>query len=197
MPKFGSVPKHAPSHLFRQNGILYFRMSIPSDLRPIFDKREFRYSLGSGYLHEARRSAMNAAVAAKKIFAALRRQDGEVSGMSKTEIQTLADRLIRKSLDEDMQRRIQEGKNYQGQRFRLNIRTEGDLMNLTDMWKASGRSRMGNPTEWSRKEGSKFIHYIARDQNTTVSRIYKTKRGKWRHLRSLADRPGLCQISEP
>lgn len=60
-----------------------------------------------------------------------------------------------------------------------------DLISLTDLWKASGNNRFGNPHEWSRKEGSPFIDFISKKLNTPVSRIIKTTRGKgggtWAH----------------
>ena len=47
----------SPSYLFRNPHSYCFRMGVPEDLREIIGKREFRYSLRTGRLSEARRKA--------------------------------------------------------------------------------------------------------------------------------------------
>ena len=47
----------SPSYLFRNPHSYCFRMGVPEDLRDIIGKREFRYSLRTGRLSEARRKS--------------------------------------------------------------------------------------------------------------------------------------------
>ena len=64
------------------------------------------------------------------------------------------------------------------------IRDKGDMLCLTDMWKAGGEgNRHRNPTEWARYEGSDFLE--KNGFNTGDTRIWKSARGKgggvWAH----------------
>jgi hypothetical protein len=50
-------------------------------------------------------------------------------------------------------------------------------MSLTELWKASGKSRGHNPTEWARREGTEFIANLK--TNTSVRRnLIRTERGR-------------------
>lgn len=58
------------------------------------------------------------------------------------------------------------------------IRDRGEMLSLTDMWRASGSDDSKRPYEWSRKEGAAFIEAVALAHNTPVERIYSAARGK-------------------
>jgi Domain of unknown function (DUF6538) len=47
----------SPSYLIRNPYSYCFRMIIPKDLRPYFDKKELGYSLRTGYLYFAKLKA--------------------------------------------------------------------------------------------------------------------------------------------
>lgn len=56
---------------------------------------------------------------------------------------------------------------------------ENSLVNLTDIFKASGETNQNrDPRQWSRKEGASFIHFVADNLNVPEKHIYKTTRGK-------------------
>lgn len=58
------------------------------------------------------------------------------------------------------------------------IRDKGDMLSLTDMWKASGGDDSKRPYEWSRKEGTPFVEAVSLSLNTPVERIYTATKGK-------------------
>jgi hypothetical protein len=58
------------------------------------------------------------------------------------------------------------------------IRDKGDMLSLTDMWKASGGYDSKRPYEWSRKEGAPFVEAVSLSLNTPVERIYTATKGK-------------------
>ena len=62
---------------------------------------------------------------------------------------------------------------YQG----VNIKEKGEMLSLTDMWKASGSDDAKRPANWSRKEGSAFIEAISLSLNMPVGHIWSSKRG--------------------
>lgn len=59
------------------------------------------------------------------------------------------------------------------------IRADGDMLNLTDMWRAAGADTSRAPYEWSRKEGSAFIESLPQILNTPLERdeLIRTVRG--------------------
>jgi len=57
--------------------------------------------------------------------------------------------------------------------------TGNKLVNLTDLWKASGATRFYGPSEWIRKEGSAFVAEVAKQLNTPAERIIHTTRGRF------------------
>ena len=58
------------------------------------------------------------------------------------------------------------------------IRDKGEMLSLTDMWKAAGEPENKRPAEWTRKEGSAFIDFVAEAHNVAHSHIMKSQRGK-------------------
>lgn len=58
------------------------------------------------------------------------------------------------------------------------IRTIGERLNLTDMWKAAGSPENREPFNWARFEGAPFIEAVALSQNLSVAQVISTKRGK-------------------
>jgi hypothetical protein len=66
------------------------------------------------------------------------------------------------------------------------IAGKGDMLSLTDIWKAAGEPKNKTPYDWMRQDASvQFIEYIAENLNTVQDRIIKTTRGKgggtWAH----------------
>lgn len=77
------------------------------DLRDVVMKREFRYSLQTGYLRQARPTAMKIALMLKGIFNFLRTRLQSMTKLQREMIPELVDRLIRKELADDEHRRIE------------------------------------------------------------------------------------------
>ena len=40
------------------------------------------------------------------------------------------------------------------------IRDRGEMLSLTDMWRAAGEPASGRPADWRRKEGADFIDFV-------------------------------------
>lgn len=58
------------------------------------------------------------------------------------------------------------------------IRDKGEMLSLTDMWKAAGSPENREPFNWSRKEGAAFIEAVALTHNLPTSQVMISKRGK-------------------
>lgn len=58
------------------------------------------------------------------------------------------------------------------------IAIRGEMLNLTDMWKAQGSPEHREPYNWARKEGSPFIEAVALSHNLPDGQVMKAKRGK-------------------
>lgn len=55
----------------------------------------------------------------------------------------------------------------------------GEMLNLTDMWKACGSDPSKKPADWQRKEGKAFVEFIAENLNMPTEHIdiIRTNRG--------------------
>ena len=58
------------------------------------------------------------------------------------------------------------------------IRDKGEMLSLTDMWRAAGSPEGQRPANWARKEGRAFIQFVADTHNVPVGHIIKGQRGK-------------------
>jgi hypothetical protein len=58
------------------------------------------------------------------------------------------------------------------------IRDRGEMLSLTDMWKAGGEDPSKKPADWARKEGSDFIEHIAVVLNMPMEHILRASRGR-------------------
>lgn len=71
--------------------------------------------------------------------------------------------------------------NIQTSRLNYNghvITDKGDMLSLTDMWKAAGEPEGKRPANWARKEGEPFIEAVGMSLNVPHGHIMKTQRGK-------------------
>ena len=67
-----------------------------------------------------------------------------------------------------------------------NVRTDGDLVSLNDLYALAGSPKNQSPYEWSRLPTTvQLIEKVSENLNTEISRIIKSKRGKgggtWAH----------------
>lgn len=60
----------------------------------------------------------------------------------------------------------------------VTIRERGEMLSLTDMWKAAGSPANREPFNWSRFEGKGFIESVARDQNLIGTQVLDKKAGR-------------------
>lgn len=58
------------------------------------------------------------------------------------------------------------------------IREKGEMLSLTDMWKASGSPENREPYNWARKEGSGFIAAVVIAQNLPDSQVLSRRQGR-------------------
>lgn len=76
---------------------------------------------------------------------------------------------------------VQGGFLYQGTK----IHERGEIISLTDMWKAAGKPEGKRPANWRRKEGAEFIAHIAATLNVPEGHIIFGERGRtgvtWAH----------------
>jgi phage antirepressor YoqD-like protein len=62
---------------------------------------------------------------------------------------------------------------YQG----ASIAVDGEMLNLTDMWRAAGSNPFKRPADWARKEGADFIRHVA-DIVIMPQGLIKAERGR-------------------
>ena len=58
------------------------------------------------------------------------------------------------------------------------IRDAGEMLSLTDMWKAAGSEEAKRPANWARKKGSPFIETVALAGNMPEGHILRATRGR-------------------
>lgn len=58
------------------------------------------------------------------------------------------------------------------------IRDRGEMLSLTDMWKAAGSDPSKRPVDWARKEGSSFIEYMKAVLEVPHGHFQTTKGGR-------------------
>lgn len=58
------------------------------------------------------------------------------------------------------------------------IHDRGDMLSLTDMWKAGGGDEAKRPANWSRKEGAEFISFLSDADNMPMGHIIRAERGR-------------------
>lgn len=90
----------APAHLVKQGHIFYFRHAVPLDLRQRLGRTEFRLSLRTAYLTEARSKALQVAAVLQDLIHRLRTGDTSMAALTDAKIQELADKSLRSQLDE-------------------------------------------------------------------------------------------------
>jgi hypothetical protein len=68
---------------------------------------------------------------------------------------------------------------YQDGKVRFEISLNGELVNLTDMWKAAGSDSNRKPVIWFRHEGTQdFVVALEKELKVTVNHLLKTKTGR-------------------
>lgn len=60
----------------------------------------------------------------------------------------------------------------------VTIREKGEMLSLTDMWKAAGSPENREPYNWARFDGKAFIEAVAVSQNLSETQVLTSKRGK-------------------
>lgn len=95
----------APSHLVKQGHVFYFRQAVPLDLRQRLGRTEFRLSLRTAYLHEARSKALQVSAVLQNFIHRLRTGDTSMALLTDDQIKALADKYLRAELDEWESRR--------------------------------------------------------------------------------------------
>ena len=63
--------------------------------------------------------------------------------------------------------------------FSFDLRTDGEMVNITDLWKANGSIEMKAPKYWLRQESTKgFVLALCKLQKVTENHLINIKRGK-------------------
>lgn len=98
----------APSYLTKHRNGLYFRIRIPSDLQPVVGFYEFKKSLNTRYLKEARPKAIKLASTSHAIFDEFRRRREDVmSGrLSRDTIKRIAHQWLDEALEDERDYRL-------------------------------------------------------------------------------------------
>ncbi|MDF2790599.1 MAG: hypothetical protein K0S80_3700 [Neobacillus sp.] len=66
--------------------------------------------------------------------------------------------------------------NFNGTQIRTD---ENERINMTDLWKASGKDKTYKPYEWSRKSGSEFIEVVSKKLKEPTGRLLEITRGRY------------------
>jgi len=101
----GTFVSKAPTHLVKQGHVFYFRQAVPMDVRPRLGRTEFRLSLRTAYLTEARSKALQVSAALQNLIRRLRTGDVIMAALTDSQIQALADKYLRAEVDDWENRR--------------------------------------------------------------------------------------------
>jgi hypothetical protein len=101
----------APSYMYQSPSGYIFRLRIPSDLKDVVGKVEFRYSLRSGSLRVAKHRARAIAVYIHELFLKLRKNMTE---FTQDKINELVKNYIRQTLANDEKCRVLSGPTASG-----------------------------------------------------------------------------------
>jgi len=86
------------SYLIRPSSSYYFRIIVPTDLRPVVGFREIRYSLRTGFLSEAKLKAPRMASFVQWLFQDIRK-GGRMRELSQVELQAIIQEHFNAALD--------------------------------------------------------------------------------------------------
>ncbi len=101
----GTFVSKAPSHLVKQGHVFYFRQAVPLDMRQRLGRTEFRLSLRTAYLTEARSKALQVTAVLQNLIHRLRTGDTSMAILTDDQIKALADKYLRAELDDWESRR--------------------------------------------------------------------------------------------
>ena len=95
-----------PRYTFQRNSLYYFRYTLPPDISKVVGKRGLRYSLKTGYIKQAERKARRLAGTVEEFISEIRQEPPIIMKLSEAQIQSLLDQYLRKTLNEDEERRL-------------------------------------------------------------------------------------------
>ena len=95
-----------PRYTFQRNSLYYFRYTLPPDISKVVGKRGLRYSLKTGYIKHAERKARRLAGTVEEFISEIRQEPPVLMKLSEAQIQSLLDQYLRKTLNEDEERRL-------------------------------------------------------------------------------------------
>lgn len=95
---------HLPTNIMRRGSVYYFRLTVPADLRSVFNRHELCYSLRTCYLREAKTKTQLLAATAWEYFNKVRA--GAMKHLSDDELQRLLIENMKTHLDRDEHFRV-------------------------------------------------------------------------------------------
>lgn len=122
LPQPAGLDMAGLSYLVHRGGTLHFRAAIPFDLRPRLGRTEFRISLGTGRLREARDKALALAVFVRRLIRELRK--GAMADLTSDEIFEMARQEFKRILEEDRKSRMRFPGEYE---FKARVPVKGPL----------------------------------------------------------------------
>lgn len=130
-----------PSYLYQSSSGYIFRLRVPTDLRPVVGKTEFRYSLRTDALRTAKSRARAMAGYVQQLFMTVR---SGMSELTQEQIQRLVQKYIRETLANDEQCRAMSGPTTSG-----TTTLEGmTLLESSDMKAPEARSLLQSVNRW-------------------------------------------------
>ena len=100
------IKQHRNVYIFQQNTYHYFRLTVPSDIRPILKRTEIRVSLHTSDRIAAKRKASRISANLWDIFDSIRKEDKRIMALTSEQIQALVKAWIDKELEEDETERL-------------------------------------------------------------------------------------------
>lgn len=100
----------ASSHLYLHRHTIYFRFSIPRDVRPILGQSEYRRSLGSSYTSQARPIANRLTVIVQEFIDMIRQETfATMENLTPERMQALLRQFVEHKLEQDEQEKSDPG----------------------------------------------------------------------------------------
>ena len=97
-----------PSCLVKHGSIYYFRAVVPADLRPRLKQREYRLSLRTGFLTQAKTMSISMKARLSTLFHLMRQERELMAGLSDQQIREIVHQWVKKALDQYEEIRLRQ-----------------------------------------------------------------------------------------
>lgn len=142
------IPR-SPSYLVKHNHIFYFRIAVPTNLRPLLRKTEYRFSLKTAFLKKARRKSTFMGWTANRIFKELQQGTGRMAELTDQQIRDWVETELRQWLSDEEERMLFRSRPWTEADWRWHEENVGAaLSELQDLLYSGDYLKMNKTADW-------------------------------------------------